>query len=116
MNDGMDIVTLSLSEGERRPHQGQELAPALRVLEDRGLLRELAVQELEEGGRVGELVEALPEAARASSLGPAAHALEVLGDDGELAHRWQVEQLVDVLTLYSAARRRPSASWPAGGS
>ena len=100
-------------EGERRPHQGHELAAALRVLEHRGLLRELPVQELEEGGRVGELVEALPVAAGARRGGRPAHALELHGNGVGvfLAHRWHVEQVTCVLTSYSAASFRPSSSW-----
>ena len=75
------------------------------------------MQELEERGRVGQLVEALPVAARARCVGPAAHALELHGDGVAvfLAHRWQVEQVTWVLTLYSAASFRPSSSWLAGG-
>ena len=75
------------------------------------------MQELEERGRVGELVEALPVAARARSARPAAHALELHGDGARvfLAHRWQVEQVTWVLTLYSAASLRPSSSWLDGG-
>ncbi len=75
------------------------------------------MQELEERGGVGELVEALPVAAGRARLGLAAHALEVDGDGGDvfLAHRWQVEQVTWVLTLYSAASLRPSSSWSDGG-
>ena len=104
-------------EGERGAHERHELAATLRVLEHRGLLRELPVQELEERGRVGELVEAFPVAAGARSVGLATHTLELHGDGGGvfLAHRWQVEQVTWVLTPYSAASLRPSSSWLAGG-
>ncbi len=71
------------------------------------------MQEVEERRRVGQLVEALPVAARALSARPAAHALELHGDGSRLflAHRWHVEQVTWVLTLYSAASFRPSSSW-----
>ena len=71
------------------------------------------MQELEERGRVGELVEALPVAAGARSVGLPTHALELHGKGVGvfLAHRWQVEQVTWVLTSYSAASFRPSSSW-----
>ncbi len=72
------------------------------------------MQELEERGRVGELVEALPVAARARRIGLPAHALELHGGDVFLAHRWHVEQVTCVLTSYSAASLRPSSSWLEG--
>ncbi len=102
-------------ERERSPHQGHELAAALGVLEHRGLLGELAVQELEERGRVGELVEALPEAPLPAS--GAADAFEAHGRCGEVlvAHRWHVEQVTCVFTPYSSFSFRPSSSWFAGG-
>jgi hypothetical protein len=50
---------------DRRTHHAQELAPALRVVEFRGPLGELAVQARQELRRVPEVVEALPEAAPA---------------------------------------------------
>ena len=70
-------------EGQRGAHQRQELAAALRVLEHRGLLRELAVQELEEGGRVGQLVEALPVARRPVAPARRRTPSELDGDGGQ---------------------------------
>ena len=47
-------------QGQRGPHEGEELPAALRVLEGGGLLGELPVEELQEAGAVRELLEALP--------------------------------------------------------
>ena len=47
-------------EGERRPHQLEELPPARRVVELRSLRRELTIDVLVEFRRVGQFVETAP--------------------------------------------------------
>jgi hypothetical protein len=79
-------------QGQRGPHEGEELAAAPGVRQLRGLRRELAVQEVEELRRLGQLFQALP-------VGPALGAVEAASHPGEVhphrfAHRWHVEQEV----------------------
>ena len=105
-------------QGQRCAHECQELPPALRVFEGRRLLRKLTLQELEEPGALGELVEALPVATAGGSAGTATHALESDRDGGDviLAHRWHVEQDTCGSAPYSSTRRCPSSSWSGGVS
>ena len=81
----------------------------LGVLEHRRLLRELAVQELQEPRALGQLFEALPVPAPEGALQPATHAGELDGHGGNRvrAHRWHVEQEVRVWILYSFTSLAP---------
>ena len=67
---------------ERSAHHGEELATAPGIVELGGLLRELAVEELEELGCARELLQALP-------VRPALGAVEAATHPGEVhAHGW----------------------------
>jgi hypothetical protein len=86
-------------EGQRSPHHLQEAAAALGVVEGAGLLGELAVQELQELRRAGQLLQALPVDASGGIRQAAAETGEVdrpLRAAGIRAHRWHVEQAVRV--------------------
>ncbi len=104
-------------EGERRAHHAHELAAAGGIRELGGLLRELAVEELEEARCLLELLEALPEPAPTAAVEASPHPDEVDGHGRDFrigAHRWHVEQVVRVWTAYCFTRSRPFSSWSAG--
>ena len=108
-------------ERERGPHQRQELPAADGIVEERGLLGELAPEHLLDRRVARQLLQALPVRAAPHPLQPTAdsrqlhrHAFHVVVRVAR--HRWHVEQLVRVWMPYSFTSRLPSARWSAGGS
>ena len=99
-------------QGEGGAHEGEELAAAPGVLEGRGLLGELAVQELQEARTLRQLLQALPVAAAGRPVEAPSHSRELHGDGGDVvrAHRWQVEQVTWGRTSYLFTSSFPSAS------
>jgi hypothetical protein len=94
---GLHRASGEAGQGERGAHDLHEVAPARGILELGGLLGELAVQELEETRRVGQVFEARPE-----TLAVAAPPTSHFESDGHsvhgtlAAHRWHVLQEVRV--------------------
>ena len=101
-------------QGQRGPHQREELAAAEPVGPDLRLLRKLPLDDLLKGLAVGQLLEAPPVllALRACQglHGGGQFGAEVLSAD----HRWQTVQLVRLmgsLTPYCLTSFRPSSNW-----
>jgi hypothetical protein len=94
-------------QGQRGPHQGEELPAALGIVELRGLRRELAVQEVQELRRLRQLLQALPVGATLRAVEAAPHSGKIDPHRRRFAHRWHVEQEVRVWIPYALTSARP---------
>src|SRR5206468_8590775 len=109
-----DRAARDARQGERGPHHLQEGPPALRVGQFGRVLGELAVEEMLERLRPGQLLQAPPVSRagpRLGELGADLHQV-VAGILSWRSHRWQIEQLSSRSTsiLYSSTSFFPSAT------